>query len=252
MQPSNVSCVLQHHLVNLALILASIHFIFLAAVLMILLATLLMQTCLLVFPLACVLAPVCLLGKVSWPRRYWLPFIGSFRSSAAVNHQQQQTAVQAFRSSIQTFLQTLRSGIRHKRLKTTGPSTHQHDTSLPSMKQAVLGLLSFKWLGREVPCLICLEDIAISKILHLEGCDHSYCMACTAMHLQTKLRDDQHDILCCPFPECTSVLTVVQSQALLSHDAAVITSSRLRVCVALFVHLLCKLHNAAECAGLCS
>ena len=47
-----------------SLVLASIQSMFLAAALMILLATLFMQTCLLVVPLACVLAPVCLLGKV--------------------------------------------------------------------------------------------------------------------------------------------------------------------------------------------
>lgn len=106
-----------------SLVIASIRFMLLAAALMILLPTLLTQTCLLVFPSACVLVPFCLLGRVCWPRRYWLPFIGPFRSSSAINHQQQQTAMQAFISSIQTSFQTFRLGRQPKGLQTAGPNT---------------------------------------------------------------------------------------------------------------------------------
>ena len=187
-----------------------------AAALMLLLATLVVQTCLLVLPPAIVLAPVYLLGRVWWPRWHGLPLIGPSTGPSAVICQQQLSAFQAFTASI-----------RFRRLQTTRQTTERHlqDATLPSVRQAVLGLLTFRLPERQLPCLICLEDIGISKILHSEACNHSYCKECTTKHLQTRLREDLHNILCCPFPQCTAMLTVVQSQDLLSHDATVNISS---------------------------
>ena len=159
----------------------------------------------------------------------------SFLGSAVLQQQQQRV------------LQPLASCIQRMRSPATGQSTlgHSKEATLPSTRQVVLDLLTFRLPERRSSCLICLEDIGISKMLHLEDCSHSYCKACTAMHLQTKLRDDQHDILRCPFPQCTAMFIVVQSQELLSCDAMVNTSSfalRLLCMISvILIHSSCRL-----------
>ena len=66
------------------------------------------------------------------------------------------------------ILSDIELGIQHKRLQTTGSSAqgHQHYTSLPSMRQAVLDVLSFNLPERQMARL---EDIAVSRMLHLKA-----------------------------------------------------------------------------------
>ena len=142
---------------NTSLIIASVQFVLLAAAFMLKLATLAVQTCLMVFPLAIVLPPICLLGKVCWPSRRGLALIGPSTGSSGLNYQQQQTLFQASTSSIQ-----------YRRLQTTGQVSERRlqDATWPSIRQAVLDLLIFRLPESQTSCLICLEDIGISKMLH--------------------------------------------------------------------------------------
>lgn len=87
--------------------------------------------------------------------------------------------------------------------------------------QTMLPFLSCKLRERQSPCMICLQDMANSRLLQVQQCGHGYCKFCVATHLQVKLRNNQHDMLRCPFPECTGEFAVLQCQQALLQDIAV-------------------------------
>lgn len=59
-------------------------------------------------------------------------------------------------------------------------------------------------------CTICLESLPQRRMVHVEGCSHSYCKACLATHLQTRLENNRHDMLRCTAPGCTASFSVAQ------------------------------------------
>lgn len=187
---------------------ASILLSFVAAALVLLAAACMLNICLLVLPLAIVIAPGCWLARTCWARRHWLSHSELRRVSSATVRQRQQTGP--------------RPPWHHKRPQDTGQT---QKASLPSLRQALQDLLTLRLPERLQVCSICLQDIRISQMLRLKDCHHKYCKACTATHLHTKLRDDQHDMLRCAFPQCTAMFTVAQCQEVLVHDAAVSSSA---------------------------
>lgn len=58
------------------------------------------------------------------------------------------------------------------------------------------------------------------QITRVEGCSHSYCSACVASCLQSRLDNNRQNMLQCP-AQCTTNFTVAQCHVALQHDQPV-------------------------------
>ena len=139
-----------------------------------------------------------------------------YRHITAAVRRQQQTAIQAFTFHKQATLRQVASDIPVRVQRTTSAITL-------CIREILLNFVSSKLFQKRRCCVICLQDTPISDILQLENCNHSYCKACVAMHLQVKLRDKQAHVLRCPVPGCTGAFAMQQCQDALLHDTVVRT-----------------------------
>lgn len=193
-------------LLSVYLVMTAIHLAATMALLMLLLATLAVQICLWLVPTVLILV----LGK-ELENLVWTTLQRCGHITAAITRQQQQQAAIAVTLQGRATRQRLNTTVHHKRQQ-------MKRTVLLPVRQK---LLSLKLLGKQSQCLICLQDMSCFKIMQIEDCRHGFCKNCVAMHLHTKLRDNQRDILRCPYPDCTGEIAMQQCQEALQQDLQV-------------------------------
>ena len=82
-----------------------------------------------------------------------------------------------------------------------------------------------------LPCTICLESIPQRQMVCAEGCTHSYCKTCLAIHLQTRLENNRRDMMRCAAPGCKASFSVAQCRPALRHNRPVGSPCHLEGCL---------------------